>query len=103
MPTTVFVLVISTQSLVKHQIVINPVRLTKYHTITIVIFVTYDINTNLLSRSIQLSLLSPSANTKAKVIFLPKVYLVTCMFDRAIESVTLAKLLQIVPFYDMHA
>ena len=37
-PTTVFVLLISTQSLVKHQIVINPVRLTKYLTITIVIF-----------------------------------------------------------------
>ena len=44
MPATVFVLIISTQSLIKHQIVINPVRLTKYLTITIVIFVTITIS-----------------------------------------------------------
>ena len=45
MPITVFVLVISTQSHVKHHNVINPVRLTKYHIITVVIFVTHNIDT----------------------------------------------------------
>ena len=43
-PTQVFVLVIFTQLLVKHQNMINPVRLTKYHTIAIVIFVTITIS-----------------------------------------------------------
>ena len=43
-PTKVFVLVIFTQLLVKHQNMINPVGLTKYHTIAIVIFVTITIS-----------------------------------------------------------
>ena len=43
-PTKVFVLVIFTQLLVKHQNMINPVGLTKYHTIVIVIFVTITIS-----------------------------------------------------------
>ena len=63
-PTTVFVLVIPTQSLIKHQNVINPVGFTKiqYHTITIVIFVTITISILIYycDTYIELSLLSPS-------------------------------------------